>query len=56
MWMNILITHYFKNFIQRDNKSVCSAISVSAYRNDVNRKRIPLNMTPKNVLFRNINL
>jgi len=56
MWMNILIIHYFKNFIQRDNKSVCLAMTVGAYRIDVTQTRIPSNLIPKNIPFRNINL
>jgi hypothetical protein len=47
MWMNILIKHYFKNFIQRYNKSVCLAMTVGVYRVDVIRTRIPLNFIPK---------
>lgn len=47
MWMNIIVTQYFKNFTQRDNKNVPSAMTAGAYRNDVIRTRIPLNMIPK---------
>jgi hypothetical protein len=56
MWMNILVTHYFKHFIQIDNKRVCSAMTVGAYKNDVIKTSIQLNMITKNISLRNINL
>jgi len=54
--MKNLIIHYFRNFIQRDNNKVWLAMTVGAYRIDVIQTRISLNLMPKNIPFRNINL